>query len=147
MKKLTGFVIITLFFTPIYFNPSDVFAVKKFIPSVKRTVRSSSLKISIPSVVKFRPDRNGILLSFANFNGINNVSYSFTYNANGIPQGAGGTISANNNPTSTRELLFGTCSTSVCTYHHNLSDAKLILRAQYSSGRVITKTYRIKTNR
>ncbi len=108
-----------------------------------RTVTSSS----IPVRVRYRPDKLAILFSFSNFNGIESVNYSFTYNTNGIPQGAGGTIRASNNPTSERELLFGTCSTSVCTYHYNLSGAKLSFTAKYSKGKTISKSYRIKTYR
>lgn len=123
--------------------PTKVEAAKKFIPkktSVKRVVSGS-----IPANVRYRPDRLALLLSFTNFSGIESVSYSFTYDTNGLPQGAGGTITAANNPTTVRELLFGTCSTSVCTYHHNLANARLTLTAKLTNGRTMTKGYRVKT--
>jgi len=125
---------------------TPVSAAKKFIPKAKNVKRTISSK-SIPVVVRYRPDKLGILFSFSNFNGIESVNYSFTYNTNGVPQGAGGTIRANNNPTSERELLFGTCSTSVCTYHYNLSGARLTFTANYSNGTKTTKSYKIKTYR
>ena len=84
-------------------------------------------------------------MSFGNFSGIESVSYSFTYTTNGLTQGAGGTITSSNNPTSVRELLFGTCSGGVCRYHHNLSQAKLLLTAKFSNGRTASKSYKIKT--
>lgn len=131
----------------IMFSPADIEAAKKFVPKktvVRKTV-SRTTAGSIPAVVRYRPDRQGILLSFLNFNGIESAAYSFTYNTNGNPQGAGGTITSANNPTVQRELLFGTCSTSVCTYHYNLTNARLVITAKMISGRTITKTFRIKT--
>lgn len=126
-------------------NPSGADAAKKFVPK-KSSGKSSSVKgTSIPAVVRYRPDKMGLLLSFSNFSGIDSVSYLFTYNTNGMPQGAGGSINANNNPTAERTLLFGTCSTSVCTYHYNLTNAKLTLTAKYTNGATRTKLYRIKT--
>lgn len=139
--KITAFLILLI--TAFGLIPRKAEAAKKFVPKRKSTARVVSG--SIPSLVRYRPDRLGILLSFGNFNGIESVSYSFTYNTNGMPQGAGGVVTANNNPTAQRELLFGTCSTSVCTYHHNLSSAKLILTAKYTNGKTAGKVYRIKT--
>ena len=126
--------------------PTTAYAAKKFIPKAKTASRTTSSG-SIPAIVRYRPDKLGILLSLSNFNGIESVAYSFIYGTNGIQQGAGGTIRADNNPTSSRELLFGTCSTTVCTYHYNLSGARLVLTAKYSNGKTATKSYRVKTYR
>lgn len=123
--------------------PNKIQAAKKFSP--KKMAVGKSYSAGIPASVRYRPDRQGILLSFLNFNGIDSVSYSFTYITNGITQGAGGTITAENNPTSQRELLFGTCSSGVCRYHQNLTSARLTLTAKYTNGRTATKVYRIKT--
>jgi hypothetical protein len=131
------------------FNDVTVFAAKKFVP--KRAAPAAKKKstgnsgVYIPSVAKYRGDKQGILLSFANFNGIESADYSFTYNSNGVPQGAGGTIRSSNNPTAQRELLFGTCSSGVCTYHHNLTNAQLSLTVHFTNGSTSSKTYRIKT--
>jgi hypothetical protein len=129
-----------------FLKPDSIYAAKKFVTkkTAGKTVISSG---SIPSIVKYRSDKLGILFSFANFNGIESANYSFTYNSNGNPQGAGGTIRASNNPTSERELLFGTCSTSVCTYHSGLTNARLVLTVKMTNGNTVTKSYRIKTYR
>lgn len=143
MKKFTA--VICILTAIILFVPVRTEAAKKFVPK-KTSGKSSTVKgSSIPSVVRYRPDKMGLLLSFNNFSGIDSVSYLFTYNTNGISQGAGGTISASNNPTAERQLLFGTCSTSVCTYHYNLTNAKLTLTAKYTNGPTRSKLYRIKT--
>jgi hypothetical protein len=127
------------------FSFSPVWAAKKFVPKAKTTKRTVAVTSGIPAVVRYRADKLGILFSFSNFSGIDSVSYSFTYETNGMSQGAGGSITNANNPTMERELLFGTCSTSVCTYHHNLSNARLVLTAKYTNGRTATKAFRIKT--
>lgn len=130
----------TAFF--LYGTPRETYAAKKFVP--KSTAKKVTTISSVPAVVKFRSDRLGLLLSFSHFNGIESVNYSFIYDTNGTVQGAGGTISANNNPTAQRELLFGTCSSGTCRYHNNISNAKLTLTTKFSSGKKITKIYRIK---
>ncbi len=127
----------------IFSLPSTIYAAKRFIP--KKITRTRVSTGSIPAVVRYRGDRQGILLSLLNFNGLESVSYSFTYNTNGNPQGAGGTITAANNPTAQRELLFGTCSSGVCRYHFNLSNARLVLTGRTTSGRTVNRSYRIKT--
>ncbi len=139
-------VILTVLIVGIFLKPESAFAAKKFIPkkTANKTAVSSS---SIPTIVKYRSDKLGILFSFTNFNNIDSVNYSFTYNSNGNPQGAGGTVRASNNPTAERELLFGTCSTSVCTYHSGLTNARLVLTAKMTNGNTVNKSYRIKTYR
>ena len=133
------FVVFLLLVLP---KPS-AFAAKKFVPK-KSTVKYTSVG-GIPAAVSYRPDRLGLNLSFRNFTGLESVYYSFTYNTNGMVQGIGGKVTASNNPTVARELLFGTCSRGVCRYHYNLSDARLVLTAKYNNGRTATKSYRIKT--
>lgn len=127
--------------------PAPIMAAKKFVPKKATSGKSTVKKTgsTIPSLVRYRSDKQGVLLSFSNFNGIDSVNYTFVYTTNGVAQGAGGTITANNNPASERQLLFGTCSTSVCTYHYNLTGAKLTLTARYTNGTSRTKNYRIKT--
>lgn len=145
MKKLIQISLIIITLT--LFIPVKIEAAKKFVPKAKTVSHSTISSGSIPAVVRYRPDKLGILFSFSNFNGIESVNYSFTYSTNGIPQGAGGTIRASNDPASPRELLFGTCSTSVCTYHYNLSGARLVLTAKLANGNTVTKAYRMKTYR
>lgn len=141
MQKI--FLLIALFILAISF-PGQIQAAKKFVPK-KKTVKRVSVTSSIPAVVRYRGDKQGILISFSNFSGIESVSYSFTYMTNGLTQGAGGTITSANNPAAVRELLFGTCSGGVCRYHRNLSQAKLLLTAKLKKGITATKSYRIKT--
>lgn len=141
MQKLLIFAFVLLLI-PILFT-STTFAAKKFVP--KKSEARYTATGGIPAIVKYMPNRLGINLSFSNFKGLESVSYSFTYNTNGMAQGAGGKVTAANNPTAARELLFGTCSRGACRYHYNLSGARLTLTARYTNGRTVSKSYRIKT--
>jgi hypothetical protein len=144
MGKIT-ILALAIFFISAVIKPSNkIEAAKKFIP--KNTITKKVVSSSIPSIVKYKPDRKGLYFSFSHFNGIASVSYSFTYDTNGNPQGAGGIITANNNPLEQRELLFGTCSTSICTYHNNISNARLTLIATFVNGRKSSKIYKIKSS-
>lgn len=145
MKRLLfTFVIIFFLLLPVFF-PSSAQAAKKLVRKKAVTKKTTAVVSSLPSKVSYRGDKHGIFLTFSNFSGIESVAYSFTYATHGVPQGAGGNITASNNPTSQRELLFGTCSTSACTYHGGLTNARLILTAKYTNGKTATKAYRIKT--
>ena len=98
----------------------------------------------VGSSVKFNSSRTGLVISFSGLTNATSVTYSLSYNTNGIPQGAMGTIT---NPTvsvDTREVLFGTCSGGVCRYHQNITNAKLVITSKLKSGYTTRKTYKIK---
>jgi len=147
MAKGWLFIFIILFISGTFFKPVKIQAAKKFTPKSTSTTtgKTSSGGGSIPAIVRYKPDKGGLLLSFSNFNGLASVSYSFTYNTGGLPKGAAGSVTAANNPTSQRELLFGTCSGGVCKYDQGLSNARLVLTAKRTNGTTVTKPYRIKT--
>ena len=127
-------------------GPRSVEAAKKFVSKGTTTVRTGrSSGGCLPVAVRYRPDKRALNFSFSNFSGISSVSYVFQYETSGISQGAAGSITALNSPGQSRELLFGTCSTSVCTYHAGLKNAKLTFTANYSNGRTASKVYRVKT--
>lgn len=92
---------------------------------------------------RLRGDRQALVVSFGNLQNAKNVNYQLIYNANGQNEGAGGTISSSGNSAS-RELLFGTCSRNVCTYHKNITNMKLEVTYTASSGKKFLKRYRIK---
>lgn len=92
---------------------------------------------------KLTSDRRNITVNFSNLGIANSVSYMLTYNANNIPQGAGGSISPSETATS-RTLYFGTCSHGVCTAHHNITNMKLVITSNLKSGKKVIKTFRVK---
>jgi len=143
MQRVLFFIIVILSGV-LTVNPVE--AAKKFVPKGKTTTASAkSGGGAVPVKVSYRADKRALNFYFINFSGISSVSYMFSYDTNGITQGAAGSVAAANNPSQSRELLFGTCSTSVCTYHSGLKNAKLTFTANYSNGRKSSKIFRIKT--
>lgn len=142
-------VIITLLFLAVAsltVGAQQSFAAKKFVKKPAAATVKTSGGGSIPAIVRKRGDARGILISFSHFNGLQSVSYSFTYTTGGLQQGAGGQVTSANNPTSQRELLFGTCSGGVCKYHTGVKNARLVLTATFTNGRKVSKSYVVKTN-
>lgn len=101
--------------------------------SVSRGVRSS---------VRFRADRLGLLITFSNFDTLASGRYELIYETNGVTQGAGGSIIVGD--TGTKEVLFASCSGIVCTFHENVTNARLSIVSVLKDGTTILKPYRIK---
>jgi hypothetical protein len=98
---------------------------------------------SVPTSVKFRADRKAILINFGDFSNAISVSYTLTYTNNGMAEGARGTATPET-AGQQRELLFGTCSSGVCRYHTNVTNAKLVVDSKLKSGLTVRKTFRLK---
>ncbi|MCJ7786822.1 hypothetical protein MUP06_01220 [Patescibacteria group bacterium] len=94
--------------------------------------------------VKFRGDRRAIIVYFSGLNNAISVNYSLTYNSNGIPQGAIGTMTNISGASDSRELLFGTCSHGVCRYHTGITEARLVITSKLKSGLTTRKSYKLK---
>lgn len=135
--KILGIVIIFLF---LLFASQQVLYAKKKLPSRGKTVAAGVGAIVSP---KLRSDRRALIVNFSGLLRANSVSYTLSYNTNGIPQGVVGTIIPTQS-TAQRELLFGTCSAGVCRYHTNLTNMKLVITSNLKSGKRAIKTFRIK---
>jgi hypothetical protein len=139
MKKIQILMIILMSFM---FVSGSVYAVRS------RTRQSPTTKTvttgSVYTTVKFRADRKAVIINFSNMNVANSITYTLSYTANGIDQGAQGTITPQGESSTTREVLFGTCSKNVCTYHYNIVNAKLEIRSKLKNGTTTLKTYRLK---
>lgn len=142
MRIITG---VLLLIISILFHIKPAEAAKKFVPKGKTAVSTGKSGGGVPAKVSYRADKKALNFHFTSFSGISSVSYVFSYDTNGITQGAAGSVSSANSPGQSRELLFGTCSTAVCTYHSGLKNAKLTFTANYSNGRKASKVFRIKT--
>lgn len=93
---------------------------------------------------KLRQDRQALLLSFGDLTEAQKVSYELTYTADKIGQGVTGTDEATSSANTQKELVFGTCSKDVCTYHKNITDMILQLKISLKSGKIQTQKYQIK---
>lgn len=96
------------------------------------------------SSAKLSRSTNSIVVTFQNLTSTKRVQYELSYSANGVPQGAMGTITTTGLVSDARDLYFGTCSHGVCTPHYNITNATLVVTAQLTSGGTNTKRYRIK---
>lgn len=110
---------------------------------VRKTSAGGGTGISYSSA-KLSRTTNSIIVTFQNLMDAKRVQYELSYVANGVPQGAMGTITTTNLVSDSRDLYFGTCSHGVCTPHYNITNATLLVTTQLTSGGTNTKRYRIK---
>ena len=123
-------------------NPEAIQAARTRTRKPKAAAVQTTGARGITSSVRFRPDRRGLILNFSGFENVASIRYELVYQANGIAQGAGGTVSSDSN--TNRELLFATCSGSVCTYHTKITNARLSIVSTLRNGTIVLKPYRIK---
>ena len=105
-------------------------------------VKSSSTALTVS--VKLPYDKKAVNINLKNTAYLDSLSYSLNYFTNGKEEGVVGLATSIPGNTFYKELLFGTCSKGVCTYHTNLANIKLTLTFSFKSGKHVTKKYRIK---
>ena len=136
--KIFALVILTLLFS---FAAYPVHAAKPRVRSgAKSPVVSST---SGYSKAKLSRSTNSVVVTFMNLGNVSRVTYTLSYTANGIEQGAMGSITPAGS-TDSRDLYFGTCSHGVCTPHRGIQGATLLIETQLKSGKTHVKRYRIK---
>ena len=118
------------------------------VPSVHaaklRVRKTSGGIVRSYSSVKLSRNTNSVIVTFQNLTDAKRVRYELSYIANGVPQGAMGTVQAAGLVSDSRDLYFGTCSHGVCTPHYNISNTTLVITTELTSGGTYTKRYRIK---
>ncbi|OGH41978.1 MAG: hypothetical protein A3H79_00835 [Candidatus Levybacteria bacterium RIFCSPLOWO2_02_FULL_36_8b] len=132
------------------FAISGSLANAKLLPQAKGSTSNAKTKVinnskSISVFPKLRKDRKALIVSFGNLGSSRSVGYSLIYQTQDHQEGAGGSINMQTESGgATRELLFGTCSKTVCRYHTNISNMRLEVTSELKSGRKTLKRYRIK---
>ena len=91
-----------------------------------------------------RADRLAMVVNFSNLNKANSVNYTLSYQTNGKEEGVGGAVDLSGGSSASRELLFGTCSAGVCRYHTGLSNMKMEVTSELSSGKKTLKRFRVR---
>ena len=148
MKKITFISSLIVFI--FVFAISGSLANAKLLPQAKGSASSAKTKVvssgkSISVFPKLRKDRKALIVSFGNLGLARSVEYSLIYRTQDHEEGAGGSINMKTESGgATRELLFGTCSKTVCRYHANISNMRLEVISQLKSGKKTLKRYRIK---
>lgn len=96
------------------------------------------------SKAKLSRSTNSIALTFVNLGSVSKATYTLSYTANGIEQGAMGSVTPSGSSTEARDVYFGTCSHGVCTPHRGIQNAVLTVETRLTSGKTHVKRYRIK---
>lgn len=112
----------------------------------KRVITSKSKTTYVGgsySTAKLSRGTNSVIVSFPNLSNVKKISYTLGYRANGIPQGAIGSVIPVGQ-SDARDLYFGTCSKGVCTPHYNIKNAYLLVTTTLKSGGVNVKRYVLK---
>lgn len=131
MKKVLSIVIFTFALLFIFQTPS--LAAKK-IPTIYAPQAITVLNLN----------HTNLKTTFLLVKKATEISYTLTYEANGIPQGVDGTISPNGKNTVTKNITLGTCSSGSCVSHTKIKKMKLTVIYHFP-GKTITKTYSVKT--
>lgn len=142
MKILTTATILLLLFL---LTPPDAFA--KALPQARGGAKQTAVRPAGNNVAvspRLRRDKHALNIYFSNLQKATGASYTLTYQTQGRQEGAGGSIRQEEGNSTTRELLFGTCSKNVCTYHQGIKNMKLEVTGQLKSGRNFTKRFRIR---
>ena len=112
--------------------------------SVKSKPRSTAAVPGRVAVsVKFKSGKSGIIATFSNLEVASSVSYSLTYTSRGVKEGVGGAL-ANPSGTQSRELLFATCSGSVCRYHTGITNARFTVTTTLKNGKKVVKPFKLR---
>lgn len=142
MKIFIGVMFLSLLFL---FFPLEASA--KTLPQAKGATKQTTARPAGNSVAvsaRLRRDRHALNIYFSNIQKASGVSYILNYQTQGRQEGAGGSIRADEGNSASRELLFGTCSKNVCTYHSGITSMKLEVTGQLKTGKTFTKRFRIK---
>lgn len=95
------------------------------------------------SSARLRGDRKAVNVSFSNLGAARDVTYILTYQTNGKEEGISGSVDVSSG-SATRELLFGTCSSGVCRYHSGITNMRLEISGELTSGKKFVRRYRIR---
>lgn len=115
----------------------DAFGLVKRSRKPKKTITYVSK--GVKTSVRFRPDRLGVYLTFSNFDNVESVRYELVYETNGVQQAAGGSVMPGD--TETKTLLFASCSGPVCTFHENVTNARLSVISTLKDGTTVLKPF------
>ncbi len=139
MRKIVIFFFICLL--GIAVSPPQISAAKKRIWKTKNGIAITTRPTFSPSL---RRDKLALNVKFFNISLCNSITYELTYLSNGVEQGVFGSVFPKEGNVVSRQLLFGTCSHNVCTYHKNIKNMRLTITAKLNSGKTLISRYRIR---
>ena len=119
----------------------------KVLPQAVKATSKTVTKITSSGInitPRLRADRRALIVYFSALQNATSVSYMLTYDTSTQQEGAGGSLNLKNGSSQNSELLFGTCSKGVCTYHRGIKNAKLEISYTLKSGKKYIKRYKIR---
>lgn len=141
MKKLF-FCLVFISLLSVFSHPTQ--AAKKRVYGSNSVVSTSSKSVIVTP--RLRRDRGALLLNVSGLSSAKSLTYELTYTGSGQDQGVFGSIDpATSGNSTSRSLYFGTCSHNVCNPHSGVKNARLTVSIKTTSGKMITRRYRIKT--
>ena len=143
MKKLyiATVILAAIFFLLPYGVVAKTLPQAKAAASAKKTSAGSSLVGVTP---RLRKDRKALVVYFRNLGKVRSVSYALIYQTNGKDEGAMGSVDPAAANSTSRELLFGTCSAGVCRYHTGITNMRFEVTIELLSGKKYLRRFRIK---
>lgn len=140
MKKSILILLLPLFLF-ISVQPVSAKLLPRFAGMAKKTAGVSSGVIISP---KLRSDRKALNLYFSNLTKAKNITYTLIYQTTGKDEGISGSLDSSAGDSTTRELLFGTCSSGVCRYHADIKNMKLEIISELHTGKKFLRRFRIR---
>lgn len=142
MKKRNHLFILASIIVLLFLTISPVSAAKKRIWG-KVTNTSATRNGQFSVTARLTGWKQYLNISFKGLASTQGVTYEVIYASNGIDQGGGGRVEAGEGNVS-KSVFLGSCSHNVCTAHKNISNVRLTITYQTTSGQNVTKKYRVK---
>lgn len=120
-----------LTFSLIFIAVTPAFAAKKIAPIYVA-----------PTFIK---STNNVRATFSGTKNAKKISYTLSYEGNGVGQGVMGNFVPGKSNVITKNLFLGTCSGKVCIKHKNIKNCQLSVTTTYTNGQSTTKVYKIKS--
>ena len=103
--------------------------------------KSASIYVA-PTFIK---SSNNVRTTFSGTKNAKKISYTLSYDGNGVGQGVVGSFNPGKSNVVTKNLFLGTCSGKVCIKHKNIKNCQLSVTTTYKNGKSTTKVYKIKS--
>lgn len=143
MKKRNHLLILALLTVLLFSSTTPVLAAKKRVWG-KVTNTSATRNSPFSVTAKLTGWKQYLNISFRGLASTQGVNYEVIYTSNGIDQGGGGRVDASEGNNVSKSVFLGSCSHNVCTAHKNISNVRLTITYQTTSGQSVTKKYRVK---
>ncbi|MEA3355245.1 MAG: hypothetical protein U9Q63_02040 [Patescibacteria group bacterium] len=123
--------------------PPFIYAKKKITRTHKSKIATQTKYPNTPwTKLKLRTDKNSLILAMGNLKFADQIDYTLTYSSQDIKQGISGSLNLEKT-SQQKELLFGTCSGTNCTYHQDIKDMIFEIITQLKSGKTLIRRYQI----